>query len=295
MRKIFSLFLVFFVGFSYAQELNCTVTVNADQISVTNRQVFITLQKSLTDFINKNEWTGRGFKPNERINCSMFINITAVSGTTYTATLQVQSSRTAFNSTYSSPIFNFNDKEFTFDYTEFQNLNFNQSSFESNLVSVVSFYAYMILGLDADSFAPEGGTDYFGNAQEIVAVAQTGGYKGWSGNDGNSNRFFLVNDLLAPTFAPYREAMYQYHFEGMDNMNNDLKGSKEKIKTALATLSQIYSVRPNAFILRVFFDAKSDEIVSVFSGGPQITITDLVENLNRISPLNSTKWAAIKQ
>ena len=295
MRKIFSLFLIFFVGFSYAQELNCTVTVNADQISVTNRQVFTTLQKSLTDFINKNDWTGRGYKPNERINCSMFINITAVSGTTYTATLQVQSSRTAYNSTYSSPIFNFNDKEFTFDYTEFQNLNFNQSSFESNLVSVVSFYAYMIIGLDADSFAPEGGTDYFSNAQEIVAVAQTGGYKGWSGNDGNSNRFFLVNDLLSPTFAPYRQAMYQYHFEGMDNMNSDLKASKEKIKTALVTLSQIYSVRPNAFILRVFFDAKSDEIVSVFSGGPQITITDVVENLNRISPLNSTKWAAIKQ
>jgi len=295
MRKIFSLFLIFFIGLSYAQELNCTVTVNADQISVTNRQVFTTLQKSLADFINKNDWTGRGYKPNERINCSMFINITAVSGTTYTATLQVQSSRTAFNSTYSSPVFNFNDKEFTFDYTEFQNLNFNQSSFESNLVSVVSFYAYMILGLDADTFAPEGGTDYFSNAQEIVAVAQTGGYKGWSGNDGNSNRFFLVNDLLAPTFAPYREAMYQYHFEGMDNMNSDLKASKEKIKTALVTLSQIYSIRPNAFMLRVFFDAKSDEIVSVFSGGPQITITDVVENLNRISPLNSTKWAAIKQ
>jgi len=295
MRKILSLLLIFFVGFSYAQELNCTVTVNADQVGGTNTQVYKTLQKSLTDFINKTDWTNQGFKNNERINCSMFINVSAVTGSTFTATLQVQSSRPGFNSTYSTPVFNFNDKEFNFDYTEFQNLNYNPNSFDSNLISVVSYYCLMIIGMDADTFAPEGGTPYFETAQQIVTVAQAGGYKGWSGSEGNSNRFFLVNDMLSPTYQPYRDAMYQYSFEGIDNMNRDQKGAKEKIKAAITTLSDIYKVRPNSFLMRVFFDAKSDELVSIFSGGPQVTVTDLADTLNRISPLNSAKWAGIKQ
>ncbi|GEP50862.1 DUF4835 domain-containing protein [Flavobacterium noncentrifugens] len=295
MRKILSLLLIFFVGFSYAQELNCTVTVNADQVGGTNTQVYKTLQKSLTDFINKTDWTNQGFKNNERINCSMFINVSAVTGSTFTATLQVQSSRPGFNSTYSTPVFNFNDKEFNFDYTEFQNLNYNPNSFDSNLVSVVSYYCLMIIGMDADTFAPEGGTPYLETAQQIATVAQAGGYKGWSGSEGNSNRFFLVNDMLSPTYQPYRDAMYQYSFEGIDNMNRDQKGAKEKIKAAIATLSDIYKVRPNSFLMRVFFDAKSDELVSIFSGGPQVTVTDLADTLNRISPLNSAKWAGIKQ
>jgi len=295
MRKILSLFLIFFVGFSYAQELNCTVAVNADQVGGTNTQVYKTLQKSLTDFINKTDWTNQGFKNNERINCSMFINVSAVTGSTFTATLQVQSSRPGFNSTYSTPVFNFNDKEFNFDYTEFQNLNYNPNSFDSNLISVVSYYCLMIIGMDADTFSPEGGTPYFEMAQQIVNVAQAGGYKGWSGSEGNSNRFFLVNDMLSPTYQPYRDAMYQYSFEGIDNMNRDQKGAKEKIKAAIATLSDIYKVRPNSFLMRVFFDAKSDELVSIFSGGPQVTVTDLADTLNRISPLNSAKWAGIKQ
>jgi len=295
MRKILSLLFILIVGFANAQELNCTVTVNADQVGGTNQQIYKTLQKTLTDFINKSDWTGRGYKSNERINCSMFINVSALTGTQFTATIQVQSSRTAYNSTYSSPVFNFNDKEFTFDYTEFQNLTFNPTSFDSNLVSVVSYYCFMIIGMDADTFAPDGGTDFFDIAQEIVNVAQASGYKGWSGNDGNSNRFFLVNDMQSPTFAPYRKAMYEYHFDGMDNMNKDLKTSKEKIIAAIANLREIYSVRPNSFLVRVFFDAKSDEIVSIFSGGPKMNITELIENLNRISPLNSAKWASIKQ
>lgn len=295
MRKILSLLFILIVGFVHAQELNCTVTVNADQVGGTNQQVYKTLQKTLTDFINKSDWTGRGYKSNERINCSMFINVTALAGTQFTATIQVQSSRPAYNSTYSSPVFNFNDKEFTFDYTEFQNLTFNPTSFDSNLVSVVSYYCFMIIGLDADTFAPEGGTDFFDIAQEIVNVAQASGYKGWSGNEGNSNRYFLVNDMQSPTFAPYRKAMYEYHFEGIDNMNKDLKGAKEKIVTAIAGLRDIHSTRPNSFLMRVFFDAKADEIVSIFSGGPKINITELIDNLNRISPLNSAKWATIKQ
>ena len=294
MHKIICLFAVLIFGFSNAQELNCIVTVSADQVGGTNQQVYKTLKNSLTDFINKTDWTGQGYKNNERINCSMFINVTQAAGSTYTATIQVQSSRPVFNSTYASPVINFNDKEFTFDYTEFQPLILNPTVFESNLISVVTYYCFMIIGMDADTFSPLGGTAYLETAQEVVSTAQTGGYKGWSGNDGMTNRFFLVNDMLSPTYEPFREAMYQYHYDGLDNMTKNLKGSKETIKQAIAKLSELHSVRPNAFLTRIFFDAKSDEIVSIFSGGPKISITDLTDNLNRVSPLNAAKWAGIK-
>jgi len=294
MPKILPLIALFIFGFAQAQELNCTVTVNAEQVGGTNQQVFKTLQKSLGDYINKTDWTGQGYKPNERINCSMFINVSAYAGSTFTATIQVQASRPVYNSTYSSSFLNYNDKEFNFDYTEFQNLTFNPTVFDSNLISVISYYCFVIIGMDADTFSPEGGTAYLETAQEIVSVAQAGGYKGWSGSDGSANRFFLVNDMLAETYKPFREAMYQYHFQGLDNMHKDLKTAKENVKNAVIKLAEVHSVRPNSFMSRVFFDAKADEIVSIFSGGPKISITELVDNLNRVSPLNAAKWATIK-
>jgi Domain of unknown function (DUF4835) len=282
-------------GFLQAQELNCTVTVNAVKVgTVSNRQVFKTLERSLTDFVNKTNFTGKEVGNNEKINCSMFIDILTASNDTFTATIQVQSSRPIFNSTYSSPILNFNDKEFTFNYIEFQNFTYNPNSFDSNLVSVISFYSALIIGMDADTFSNNGGSDALALAQEIANVAQSSGYVGWSPSSGNSNRYFLINDMLSNTFSPFRLAMYQYHFEALDKMANELKTSKERIKIAIATISEIQKIRPNAFLTRTFFDAKSDEILSIFSGGPNITITDLVDNLNRVSPTNASKWAGIK-
>lgn len=294
MHKIFSFFLLLSLSFVQAQELNCIIKVNADKVGGTNTQVYKTLEKSLTDFVNKTDWTGQVYKPNERINCSMVINISAYESDNFTATIQVQSSRPVFNSTYSSPVFNYNDKDFNFKYTEFQNLTFNPTSFDSNLVSVLAFYSYIIIGMDADTFSLNGGTSDFEKAQEIASVAQTGGYKGWSQGDGNQNRYHLVNNLLSGAYGPFREAMAQYHLEGLDVMNSDLKTAKLKIKSAISTLGKLHSVRPNAFLTRIFFDAKSDEIVSIFTGGPSISIDDLGYILNNISPLNSTKWAEIR-
>lgn len=294
MKNKFLYIFLFLASFVNAQELNCIVTVNSDKITTTNKQIFQTLQRSLTDFVNKTSWTGRELSTNEKINCSMFISVSAQDNDLFTATIQVQASRPIYNSTYSSSIFNYNDKEFTFNYTEFQNLNYNPNSFDSNLVSVIAFYSTIIIGIDADTFALNGGTEYLETAREIANVAQSGGYAGWSQSKGNNNRYFLINDMLSNTYAPYRTTMYKYHLEGLDTMTKDMKASKEKIKAAIATMKEVHNVRPNAFITRTFFDAKTDEIVSIFSGGPSITITDLVDDLNRISPLNSTKWASIK-
>jgi len=294
MRKIFSLVFVFIFGFTQAQELNCVVTVNADKVVNANNQIFKTLEKSLNDFVNKTDWTGQVYKQNEKINCSMFITVSAFDSNQFTATIQVQSARPIFNSSYSAPVLNYNDKDFNFSYVEFQNLTYNPTSFDSNLVSVLAFYSYMIIGMDADTFAPLGGSKYLEMAQDVSSIALQGGYKGWSQADGNQNRYFLINDMLSSTFKPFRETMYEYHYSGLDLMHKDLKLAKDNMKKSLAILGKIYQIRPNAFLTRVFFDAKSDEIISVFSGGPSIMIADLVENLNKISPMNSSKWSKIK-
>jgi hypothetical protein len=293
MTKILAFFLLLTCGLAHSQELNCTVTINTQKLSNANQQVFKTLETSLNEFVNQTNWTNQTFKQNEKINCSMYITISSNNSDQFTGTIQVQSSRPIYNSTYSSPVLNFNDKDFSFNYTEFQSLIFNPTEFDSNLVSVISFYSYIILGMDADTFEPLGGTSYLETAQNISNIAQQGGYKGWNQADGNQSRYYLINDLLAPSFGEIRQAMYTYH-SGLDLMNQDLKAAKEKIKSSIVGVGKLNSEKPNAFLTRVFFDAKSDELVSIFSGGPSVPISDLLESLNNASPLNSSKWALIK-
>lgn len=293
MTRIVVFFLLLTFGFAHSQELNCTVTVNTQKLSNANQQVFKTLETSLSEFVNKTSWTNKVFKQNEKINCSMYITLSSNNSDQFSGTIQVQSSRLVYNSTYATPVLNFNDKDFNFRYTEFENLIFNPAEFESNLVSVVSFYAFIILGMDADSFVPMSGDSYFATAQNISNVAQQSGNKGWSLSDGNQSRYFLINDLVSPTYSEIRQSSFIYH-SGLDMMSNDLKAAKEKVKLSLLNVGKLNAVKPNAFLTRVFFDAKSDEIASIFSGGPSISITDLIDVLNRTSPLNSSKWALIK-
>lgn len=286
--------LLFVSFFGYSQELKCTVKVNYEQITAANVQIFKTLERSLGEFVNNTRWTTKKFERNERIDCSMFITIQSYDSNDFKCTLQVQSSRPAFNSTYTSPVFNYNDKEFNFRYIEFENFVYNPNSYDSNLVAMVAFYANIIIGLDADTFSNQGGTKYLEAAANMANLAQSSGSPGWTQTEKKQNRYYLINDLLSNTFAPYRDALYEYHQLGMDKMAEDLKTAKQNIVKAIKTVSKIHSVRPNAFLTRIFFDAKADEIVYIFSGGPSVDITDLTDTLNRISPLNSSKWNNIK-
>lgn len=293
MNKIVTLLVFLIFGFAQAQQLNCTVTINTERLPNPNQQVFKTLQTSLSEFVNKTDWTGSVLKQNERINCSMYITLSSNNSDQFTGTIQVQSSRLIYNSTYSSPVLNYNDKDFNFRYIEYEPLLFNPSTFDSNLVSVISFYSYLILAMDADTFQMTGGNPYLETAQNIASVAQQGGSKGWSQSDGVQNRYYLINDMTSPMYSDLRQTMFEYH-RGLDGMSTDLKTSKEKIKAAIMILGRLNSVKPNAFLTRLFFDAKSDEIVSIFSGGPSIPVGDLTDMLNKVSPLNSTKWSQIK-
>uniref|UniRef100_UPI00404A73F4 type IX secretion system protein PorD n=1 Tax=Flavobacterium sp. TaxID=239 RepID=UPI00404A73F4 len=227
--------------------------------------------------------------------CNFFINISSYGSNNFEATLQVQSSRPVNNSTLSTPVLNINDKDFTFRFIEFENLIYDQNSFNSNLVSVLAFYSNLIIGLDQDSFSELGGTEYFQIASNIVNVAQTSGFKGWNQSEGNNNnRNFLISDILSNTFSPFRISLYQYHRLGLDLMSEDVKKGKEGVIKGINVLAEIQKVRPNALLTRTFFDAKTDEIVSIFTGGPKVDVLPLIETLNRISPLNSQKWSNIK-
>jgi len=293
MKRIVTFLVFLFFGITQAQQLNCTVTVNTERLPNANQQVFKTLQTSISEFVNKTDWTGAVLKQNERINCSIYITLSSGGSDQFTGTIQVQSSRLIFNSTYSSPVFNFNDKDFNFKYTEYEPLLFNPSVYESNLVSVLSFYCYVILGMDSDTFQMGAGNQWLETAQNIANVAQQGGFKGWTQSDGLNNRYYLINDMLSPMFSDLRQTSFLYH-TGLDTMSDDLKGAKEKIKSSVILIGKLNSVKPNAFLTRVFFDAKSDEIVSIFSGGPSIPVTDLTDVLNKVSPLNTTKWSQIR-
>jgi len=287
--------LVFFTQFGWAQELQATVSINYQQVSNGNPQLFANLEKQVKEFLNTTKWTDKQFNDIEKIECNFFINITSYNSNNFEATLQVQSSRPIFNSTFSSPIVNINDKNFSFRFIEFEAMVYDQNSFNSNLVSVLAYYANLIIGMDMDSFALKGGTKYLGIASNIVNVAETSGYKGWSQTEGtNNNRNFLISDLLSATFLPYRTAMYQYHRLGLDTMADDLLKSKEAIATSISTLAEIQKVRPNSLLARTFFDAKADEIVSIFAEGPRMDNAKLLEILQRISPLNSQKWNKIR-
>ena len=296
MRKlVLIIFFLFSVANVVSQELNATVSVNFQQVANGNPQLFKNLETQIKEFLNTTKWTTKEFTDVEKIDCNFFINVSSYGSNNFEATLQVQSSRPVFNSTLSTPVLNINDKNFTFRFIEFENLIYDQNSFSSNLVSVLAFYANLVIGLDQDSFSEFGGTEYFQIASNIVNVAQSSGFKGWNQSEGNNNnRNFLISDILSNTFSPFRISLYQYHRLGLDLMSEDVKKGKEGVIKGINALAEIQKVRPNALLTRTFFDAKTDEIVSIFSGGPKVDVLPLIETLNRISPLNSQKWSNIK-
>ena len=295
MRNLFLLLVFLSTNVALSQELRATVSVNYNQVNNGNPQLFKNLEKQVTEFLNNTKWTENEVKDIEKIDCNFFINVTSYGSNNFEATLQVQASRPVFNSTMSSPSLNINDKNFVFRFIEFENMIYDANNFTSNLVSVLAFYSNLIIGIEMDSFTKLGGTDYLEVAANIVNVAQSSGFKGWSqAESGNNNRNFLISDMLSNTFEPFRTAMYVYHREGMDKMSENVLKGKEGVAKSLELLSEIQKIRPNSLITRTFFDIKSDEIVSIFSGGPKMNVSQLVETLNKISPLNSQKWNKIR-
>jgi len=296
MKYFLKFILIFFVTIQMnGQELNARVTIISDNIPNSNRQVFETLERDLNDYINQKKWTNRNFLSQEKIDCAFTITLQEQpSSNEFRGNIQVQSARPVYNSTYLSSIFNFRDTDLSFRYTEYENFEYNPNGFDSNLIQVVAFYVYTILGIDADSFQLNGGTPYYDQAENAVNQAQQSGYKGWGSNDSGITRYKLINDILSPVFTGFRKALYTYHFEGLDIMFDEKTLAKENINSAIMQLKIIYDRRPTAPLIRIFMDAKAEEIVNIYSGGPRYETDDLKNVLNRISAVNISKWNEIK-
>ncbi|MBB1139194.1 DUF4835 family protein [Myroides sp. WP-1] len=293
MNKLFGLFACFFlwIGTCHAQELNANVSVNFAQVGNAHQNYFRTLEKSLKELLNQTNWTSQRVNPNEKIDCTFLLTVSSFdNNTNVSGTLQVQFGRPTYNTTYMSPVMNFNDKDIAFSYTEFEPLRYSAGSYESNLISLVSFYVNMILGMDSDTFSKEGGTAYYQEASLIASMAQQSGAKGWKQGDGPTSRYTLVNDLSSGASRPFREALYNYHRKGLDLMSESLEEGRNGIYLALNDLKQYNAVRSNAFLIRVFFDAKTDELLNLYTGVADQNKKRVVETLHALSPLNASKW-----
>ena len=295
MRKILlSFLLTLSLTKTDAQELNAQFVVNADLVDQTNQQIFETLEGSLYEFINSQSWSTQDFFPQEKITCSFVLNLSSYNASKFEGTLQIQSQRTIFDSNYDSPVLNFLDKDISFTYQEFQPLFYSPASYESNLVSLISFYVYIIMGINSDSLQFKGGDSYFEQAQRIVNLSQQSGAMGWKQNDSNRNRFWLSDTMRSNTFREYREALYNYHRKGLDLMTENPMEAKNNIINALLPLENLYDRRPNAMLLQMFFDAKADEIVNLFSDGPEVDFDRASKMLKKIAPFYQPQWKQIK-
>lgn len=296
MYKFYTVLILVLLCFTSlkAQELNCSITINSDQVGNSNKQVFITLERALKEFINNTQWTSKVYQVEERIDCGMTLIINSQDNTTFSGTLQVNAVRPVFGSNYKSPIFNFKDDAISFEYTEFEPLVYNPATYESNLVSLISYYVYMIVAIDADTFSLKGGESFYQQAFDIANLAQQGNYSGWETKRNSLNRYSLVDLILSTAHKEYREVLYGYHRNGMDVFASDKQKAKEEILAQLMSFQQLNTRSQNSFLFRVFFDAKSDEVVEVFKDGPSVEVSGLKRLLGRISAQNNAKWKKIK-
>lgn len=284
---------------SIAQELRCNVQIVSEQVQGTNKKVFETLQQAIYEFMNNRNWTNNVYSNEERIECNMLFNIQDYVGSEFKGTLQVQSRRPVFNSSYTSVMFNYFDQNIQFSYVEFESLEFNETSFTSNLTSLLAYYAYVIIGLDYDSYSLKGGSDYYKKAEIIVNNAQNAREKGWKAfeSTNNKNRYWLVQNLLDEKYSNVRVFLYKYHRTGLDRMAEKINEGRDEIAESLKLLQTVYRQRPDPYmhLMQVVFDAKNDEWVNIFTESFPEEKKRVVQLLKEIDPSNISKYQKLTQ
>ncbi len=298
MKKGFAyvILLICIAAQATAQDLNARVQVLSPKIQTSNKRVFQVLENAMKDFINSRKWSNDQILPQERIDCNFILNITAWDGNNnYTAELQVQSTRPVYGSSYNSTLLSVNDKDFDFIYSEGQVIDFNDQLFQSNLSSVLAFYANIIVGMDYDSFSVLGGTRYFAKAQTIVNAAQSASYKGWKAFDNTHSRYWIAENLNSKRYDELRQFSYNYHRNGLDLMVDNALNARKAIAALLPGLSQLDRQTSGAVLPQLFFTAKSDEFVSIFSGSDPQSRMQAYNILNDIDPSNGNKYQALQK
>lgn len=295
MKRIWLFIIVCFVSqHLWAQELRCNVSISSTKIQGANKTVFETMQSDLYEFMNNRKWTEHQYTQDERIECSFFINLEEqISSDEFKGSIQVQVRRPVFNSSYETVLLNIKDNDFHAKYVEYQTLEFNETSNKDNLTNILAYYAYIILGIDYDSFSPEGGTEFFQKAQAIVNISQNAREKGWKAFESERNRYWLVENILNKAYSGFRSCTYQYHRQGMDIMSDKAPEGRAVIAESLKSIQKVFRARPSLYILQIFFDAKSDELVNIFSKSFPDERNRVSVLLNECDPSNGSKYEKI--
>ncbi|MDP4270731.1 MAG: DUF4835 family protein [Bacteroidota bacterium] len=294
---LLSFMLVLGLATLSAQELNCRIQFNTDKIQGTNKQVFTTLQGALMDFMNNKKWTNASFTQLEKIDCSFVITVKTadLSANTFTCDLQVQSRRPVFNSVYTTSLFNFKDPSFDFSYVESDPLQFTENRSNGNLTAVMAFYAYILLGVDQDSFSPFGGTAYFNKASEIMSQAQSNNLSGWGAFENAKNRYALVSAFTDEASKGFRQMWYTYHRKGLDEMSTNTDKPRAAIAESLTALKTLNSDRPGSVLLSIFSDTKIEEVRDIFSKGLTSEKESVHQILSDVFPAQANRYSSILQ
>lgn len=279
-----------------AQELQCDVRVNSNKVQGSDKTIYQNLQTSLYEFINNTKFTEINFRQAEKIECSMLIDVTGREGEYITAEINLALRRPVYKSNYSTPMFNYIDRKFTFEYTEGQTLDFNPNNYISNLTSTIGFYVYLFLGLDFDSFSPNGGDPFFSIAETIAnsAPQEAGGDNGWS-STGRQNRHAIISDINNATYQPLRQFLYDYHRNGLDVMAEHPEQGREAILGALTDLQSVYQRNSMCYFLQLLIESKRDEIIQIFSQGEMKIRTEASNIMKEIDPSQSSRYEAMLQ
>ncbi len=298
-NQLFSIlfFLLFTTTIVQAQELRCNISVNSNKLTSANKNVFRTMQADLYEFMNNKKWTKHNYTNAERIECSITIQITRqLSSNEYEGTLNIQSKRPVYNSSYKTTILNVQDEYFRFKYEEYQTIEYAETDNKDNLTSVLAYYAYVILGFDYDTFSLNGGTEYFEKARQIVNESQNavGAKNGWKAFESDYNRYWLVENMLNKSYSSYRECLYRYHRKGLDAMADGVEAGRAEIADCLKLIQKVFRTRSKLYITQVFFDAKSSELVSLFSQSYPDEKNRVIQLLSECDPSNSSRYEAIK-
>ncbi len=278
------------------QEINCTVAINAEAVQTTDRRIFQDMETAFAEFINNRRWSNDDFKLDERVKCNLIINIRSMpSMGNFQAEVQVQAARPVFNTNIETILLNFADRQWNFAYTESQPLDFNDNSFTTNLTAMLAYYAYIVLAMDYDSFSPLGGQKFIDKANNVVTLAQQTDFAGWRQFDGNRNRFWLADNLMNQQFEPLREAIYDYHRQGLDIFVEKPDEARKAIVASLKKVKSVNDVSPNSILTIAFLDAKNDELVNIFSQGDMQIRREAYNILTAIDPTKMAKYRSIVQ
>ena len=294
MKLFYVIVFCFCSLFVFTQDISCNVRVVSNQIQISDRSIFNNLQESIDDFLNNTKWTDDVIAPEERLEFSFLINITnRISTDQFVATLQIQSIRPVYNTSYYTTLFNFVDEDFKFKYIDQQVLEYNENTYISNLTSVLAYYVYLMLGLDYSSFEFGGGDKYYLKAKNIVNNSQSSPERGWKAYESDKNRYWIVEYLLDSKYSECKQLMYDYHRKGLDVMFDDVEKGRIAIFDSLEELQKLKRKNPGLFLIQMFFDAKSDEIVNIYSQAFPDEQSKVVILLNDLDPSNSNKYQNI--